>query len=223
MSLSPGHVACTAGVDDNTNDEEIMTKQIEFLFDFGSPATYLAYRQLPKIAADRGAEIVWQPILLGGVHKATGNASPISVPAKGRWMFGDLTKWAKRYGVPFKMNPHFPINTIALMRGAIGVQMKMPEDFARYVDVVFKAVWEDGRNMGDPEEVAAVLREGGLDPDKIFALVGEQDVKDKLKANSDDAVERGAFGAPTYFVGSDMFFGQDRLEFVAEALDALPA
>jgi 2-hydroxychromene-2-carboxylate isomerase len=125
--------------------------------------------------------------------------------------------------VPFKMNPHFPINTIALMRGAIGVQMKMPEDFARYVDVVFKAVWEDGRNMGDPEEVAAVLREGGLDPDKIFALVGEQDVKDKLKANSDDAVERGAFGAPTYFVGSDMFFGQDRLEFVAEALDALPA
>jgi len=200
-----------------------MTKQVEFLIDFGSPATYLAYTQLPKIAADRGAEIVWQPILLGGVHKATGNASPISVPAKGRWMFGDLTKWAKRYGVPFKMNPHFPINTIALMRGAIGVQMKMPEDFARYVDVVFKAVWEDGRNMGDPEEVAAVLREGGLDPDKIFALVGEQDVKDKLKANSDDAVERGAFGAPTYFVGSDMFFGQDRLEFVADALDALPA
>lgn len=199
-----------------------MTKQVEFLIDFGSPATYLAYTQLPKIAADRGAEIVWQPILLGGVHKATGNASPISVPAKGRWMFGDLTKWAERYGVPFKMNPHFPINTIALMRGAIGVQMKMPEDFARYVDVVFKAVWENQRNMGDPEEVAAVLREGGLDPDKIFALVGEQDVKDKLKANSDDAVERGAFGAPTYFVGSDMFFGQDRLEFVADALDALP-
>lgn len=199
-----------------------MTKQVEFLFDFGSPASYLAYTQLPKIAADRNAEIVWRPILLGGVHKATGNASPISVPAKGRWMFGDLARWAKRYGVTFRMNPDFPINTIALMRGAIGVQMKMPDDFPRYVDVVYKAVWENPRNMGDPAVVASVLRESGLDPEKIFALVGEQDVKDKLKSNSDDAVKRGVFGAPTYFIGSDMFFGQDRLEFVAEALDALP-
>jgi 2-hydroxychromene-2-carboxylate isomerase len=138
-------------------------------------------------------------------------------------MFGDLARWAKRYGVPFKMNPHFPINTIALMRGAVGVQKKMPDDFSRYVDVVFKAIWANGRNMGDPAEVTKVLQEGGLDPKKIFALVGEQDVKDKLKSNSDDAVERGTFGAPTYFVGGDMFFGQDRLEFVAEALDALPA
>ncbi len=200
-----------------------MTKQVEFLFDFGSPTAYLAYTQLPKIAAERKAEIVWRPILLGGVHKATGNASPITVPAKGRWMFGDISRWAKRYGVAFKMNPHFPINTIALMRGAVGVQMKMPDEFLHYVDVVFKAVWENARNMGDPAEVANVLREGGLDPDKIFALVGEQGVKDKLKSNSDDAVERGVFGAPTYFVGEHMFFGQDRLEFVAEALDALPA
>lgn len=200
-----------------------MTKQVEFLFDFGSPATYLAYTQLPKIAADRNAEIVWRPILLGGVHKATGNASPITVPPKGRWMFGDLARWAKRYGVPFKMNPHFPINTIALMRGAVGLQMRMPDDFARYVDVMFKAVWANERNMGDPAVVTKVLQEGGLDTKKIFALVGEQDVKDKLKSNSDDAVERGTFGAPTYFVGGELFFGQDRLEFVAEALDALPA
>ena len=200
-----------------------MTKQVEFLFDFGSPTAYLAYTQLPKIAADRNAQIVWQPILLGGVHKATGNASPISVPPKGRWMFHDISKWAKRYGVVFEMNPNFPINTIALMRGAIGVQMKMPDDFLRYVDVMFKAVWQKQRNMGDPAEVANVLREGGLDPERIFALVGEQDVKDKLKSNSDDAVERGVFGAPTYFVDGEMFFGQDRLEFVAEALDALPA
>jgi 2-hydroxychromene-2-carboxylate isomerase len=205
-------------VSNNNDGEENMAKQVEFLFDFGSPASYLAYTQLPTIVTDRKAEIIWNPILLGGVHKATGNASPITVPAKGRWMFGDLERWAKRYGVTFTMNPDFPINTIALMRGAVGVQMKMPDDFLRYVDVVYKAMWEAPRNMGDPAVIAEVLREGGLDADKIFALVGEQDVKDKLKSNSDDAVARGVFGAPTYFVDGDMFFGQDRLEFVAEAL-----
>jgi 2-hydroxychromene-2-carboxylate isomerase len=196
-----------------------MRRQVEFLFDFGSPTAYLAYTQLPRIAAERGAQIVWRPILLGGVHKASGNASPITVPAKGRWMFDDISRWAKRYGVPFKMNPHFPINTIALMRGAVGVQMKMPDDFLRYVEAMYDAVWVKAKNMGDPEEVARVLGEAGLDAKRIFALVGEQEVKDQLKANSDEAVARGVFGAPTFFVGDEMFFGQDRLDFVADALE----
>jgi 2-hydroxychromene-2-carboxylate isomerase len=200
-----------------------MTRKVEFLFDFGSPTAYLAYTQLPKIAADRNTEIVWRPILLGGVHKASGNASPITVPAKGRWMFDDLKRWAKRYGVEFQMNPHFPINTIALMRTAVGVQMKKPELFMRYVDVVYKAMWAEARNMGDAKEIGSVLRDAGLDAEALFALAGEQDVKDQLKINSDGAVARGVFGAPTFFVGHDMFFGQDRLEFIAEALDALPS
>ena len=199
-----------------------MTREVEFLFDFGSPTAYLAYTQLPKIAAKCNARIIWRPILLGGVHKASGNVSPITVPAKGRWMFKDITRWAKHYGVAFEMNPHFPINTIALMRAAAGVQMKMPDDFLRFVDVMYKAVWEKPRNMGEPSEVASVLREAGLDADAIFALAGEQPVKDMLKRNSDDAVERGVFGAPTFFVGKEMFFGQDRLAFVTEALYALP-
>lgn len=199
-----------------------MRREVEFLFDFGSPTAYLAYTQLPRIAAERGAEIVWRPILLGGVHKASGNTSPITVPAKGRWMFDDIARWAKRYAVPFRMNPHFPINTVALMRGAVAMQMKMPEDFMTYVDAVFKATWAEPRNMGDPAEVAAVLKQAGLDAQRIFTLVGEQEIKDKLKANSDDAVARGVFGAPTFFVGNDMFFGQDRLDFVAEALEAKP-
>ncbi len=200
-----------------------MGKQVEFLFDFGSPTAYLAYTQLPRIAKQHGADIVWTPILLGGVHKASGNQSPAFVPAKGRWMFGDIAKWAKRYGVTFAMNPNFPINTMALMRGAVAMQLKMPGQFLTYVDAMYKAMWEKPRNLGDPAEVAAVLKEAGLDPEKVFALVGAQDVKDKLKANSDDAVERGVFGAPTFFIGDEMFFGQDRLEFVAEALQAQAA
>ena len=197
-----------------------MRREVEFLFDFGSPTAYLAYTQLPKIAAERGAQIIWKPILLGGVHKASGNTSPITVAAKGRWMFDDISRWAKRYGVPFKMNPGFPVNTVALMRGAIATQEKMPDDFMTYVDAIYKAMWVDERNMGDPAEIGAVLKAAGLDAERIFALVGEQDIKDKLKANSDDAVERGVFGAPTFFVGDEMYFGQDRLDFVAEALEA---
>ena len=195
-------------------------RAVEFLFDFGSPTAYLAYTQLPRIAAERGADILWRPILLGGVHKASGNASPITVPAKGRWMFDDIARWAARYGVPFKMNPHFPVNTVALMRGAVAVQTKMPEDFMTYVEAIFKAMWAEPRNLGEPAEVGAVLKQAGLDAERIFALVGEQEIKDKLKANSDDAVARGVFGAPTFFVGDEMFFGQDRLDFVAEALEA---
>ncbi|MFN0038373.1 MAG: 2-hydroxychromene-2-carboxylate isomerase [Burkholderiales bacterium] len=200
-----------------------MAREVEFLFDFGSPTAYLAYTQLPRIAAQRKARILWRPILLGGVHKASGNSAPMTVPAKGRWMFHDIARWAKRYGVAYQMNPHFPINTVALMRAAVGVQMKMPEQFMHFVDVVYKAVWADARNMGDPAEVGSVLRAAGLDAERIVALTSEQEIKDRLKSNSDDAVARGVFGAPTFFVGKEMFFGQDRLEFVAEALDASPA
>lgn len=201
----------------------MVAREVEFLFDFGSPTAYLAYTQLPKIAAQRKATILWRPILLGGVHKASGNNSPISVPAKGRWMFHDIARWAKRYGVAYQMNPHFPINTVALMRAAVGVQTKMPDQFMHFVDVVYKAVWAEARNMGDAAEVGNVLRAADLDAERILALTGEQDVKDLLKSNSDNAVARGVFGAPTFFVGEELFFGQDRLEFVAEALDALPS
>ena len=103
-----------------------MSKTIEFFFDFGSPTTYLANTQLPKLAEDCGTHLVYRPILLGGVFKATGNASPVTVPAKGRWMGVDIQRWAKHYGVPFAFNPHFPINTLPLMRGACGMQSGLP-------------------------------------------------------------------------------------------------
>lgn len=193
-------------------------KQVEFFFDFGSPTAYLAYTQLPKIAAATGAQIVWHPMLLGGVFKASGNQSPVMVALKGVWMWTDMDRWAKRYGVKLEKNPHFIINTLTLMRGAVGLQMRQPDQFLRYVEVMYRAMWVEPCNLGDPEVVGATLQKAGFDPAAFVALVGDPAVKARLIEVTDQAVKRGVFGAPTMFVGKDMFFGQDRLEFVREAL-----
>jgi 2-hydroxychromene-2-carboxylate isomerase len=195
-----------------------MTKTVEFFFDFGSPSTYLAWTQLPSICAKAGARLVYRPMLLGGVFQATGNASPIEIPAKGRYTMIDFQRFARRYGVPFELNPYFPINTLTLMRGAIGLQLRQPERFEAYLAAIFNAMWQDKRNLGDPAVLAATLNAAGFDPQALLALVGDQEVKDALKATTEEAVKRGVFGAPTCFVGNEMFFGQDRLDFVAEAL-----
>ena len=194
-----------------------MSKTIEFFFDFGSPTTYLAWTQLPGIARDTAAELVYRPMLLGGVFKATGNASPATVKAKGRWMGQDMAMWAERYAVPFVSNPYFPINTLVLMRGAVGMQMRQPEDFERYLGKVFKAIWVEAQNLGDAAVLAELLGKSGFDADAFTALVGDAEVKQRLIANTDEAVARGVFGAPSFFVGEQMFFGQDRLAFVREA------
>ena len=193
-------------------------KTLEFYFDFGSPTSYLAHTQLPRIAAETGATLVYRPLLLGGVFKATGNASPVTVPAKGAWMGQDLARWAQRHGVPFTFNPHFPINTLTLMRGAVGLQRTDPALFARYVDAVFRALWVEPRDLGQPAELAAVLAPLGITPEAFLALVGDPGVKAALIAATDEAVARGVFGAPTCFVRGQMHFGQDRLDFVREAL-----
>ena len=192
-------------------------KTIEFLFDFGSPTTYLAHTQLPKLAADTGAHIQYVPMLLGGVFKATGNQSPVMVPAKGRWMGEDLPRFARRYGVPYQFNPHFPINTLTLMRGAVGLQMRDPQRFMPYVNAVFRAMWVEPVNLGDLTVLASTLGAAGFEADSFMALVGDAEIKAKLIANTEAAVARGVFGAPTCFVGREMFFGQDRLDFVREA------
>ena len=147
--------------------ESLLMQRLEFFFDFGSPTSYLASTQLPRLMAETGAELVWRPMLLGGVFKATGNTSPVSVPAKGRWMNGDIALWAKRYGVPFTFNPHFPINTLPLMRGAAGLQMRRPQDFGRYADVIHRAMWEQPKNLGDPAVLASVLAENGFDAEAL--------------------------------------------------------
>ena len=193
-------------------------KRAEFFFDFGSPASYLAYTQLDGIARRTGAEIVYRPMLLGGVFKATGNASPAMVPAKGKWMNADLARFARRYGVPFAHNPFFPVNTLLMMRGAAAFELEGA--LRPYADAMFKAMWVDQKNMNDMPTAAGVLKTAGIDPAAFMARAESQPAKDRLKATTEEAVARGVFGAPTTFVGDDMFFGQDRLDFIEEALRA---
>ncbi|MFB4248906.1 2-hydroxychromene-2-carboxylate isomerase [Pseudomonas idahonensis] len=195
-----------------------MNKKVEFFFDLGSPTSYLAYTQLPNICAQTGSQLVYQPMLLGGVFKTTGNASPISVPAKGRYMLQDLARFAQRYQVQLNFNPHFPINTLLLMRATTGVQMHLPERFIDFIDCLFRALWVDKRNLNDAASVAQVLEQGGFDPQQILDLSNAEDVKTALRNNTEQALQRGVFGAPSMFVGEELFFGQDRLDFVREAL-----
>lgn len=195
-----------------------MSKTVEFFFDLGSPASYLAWTQLPALCARHGATLVYRPMLLGGVFQATGNASPAMVPAKGRYMFTDLARYATRYGVPFGLPPGFPVNTLNLMRGALGVQLRAPERFEALLAALFKGLWAQRRNLSDPIVLEQTLREAGFDAEQFQALAGDAEVKAALKVVTEEAVARGAFGAPTFFVGEQMFFGQDRLDFVEEAL-----
>jgi 2-hydroxychromene-2-carboxylate isomerase len=193
-----------------------MARTLEFYFDYGSPYSYLADTQVEAIAKRAGATLARKPMLLGGVFKATGNHSPAEMPQKSKWSGFDMPMWARHYGVPFQRNPFFPVNTLALMRGAAAAQIDGL--FERYHPAIYKAMWVDGRNLNDINEIAAVLTAAGLDAAKFGARIQDQDVKDRLKATTEEAVARGVFGAPTSFVDNMMFFGNDRLPFVEMAL-----
>ena len=195
-----------------------MTQTVDFYFDFGSPAAYLAWTQLPQICADTGAQLVWKPMLLGGVFQATGNRAPMTVPLKGSYLFVDLARFARRYGVALNFNPNFPINTLTLMRAAVGLQLRQDTRFEGYCAAMFRSIWVDAQNMNDPGTVASVLTQAGFDPAALLALSVEPAVKEQLKAVTEAAVQRGVFGAPTFFVAEQMFWGQDRLDFVRDAL-----
>ncbi len=193
-----------------------MTKTVEFWFDYGSATAYLAHWQLKIIARRTGATIDPRPMLLGAVFQATGNRTPLEIAAKGKWMGWDLKNFAERYGVPFEMNPYIVFNTMPLMRGALVAERR--GELERYSDSMFDAVWRDGRNMGDPEVIGATLTENGFETATYFAGVQEQEIKDELKRRVEHAVAKGIFGAPTFFVGDKMWFGQDRLDWVEAEL-----
>ena len=197
-----------------------MNKSVDFYFDVGSPAAYLAWTQLPALCAETRATLNYRPMLLGGVFQATGNRAPISVPLKGSYLFDDLGRFARRYGVPFRLNPHFPVNTITLMRIAAGLEMRADTRLAAYLRAVFEAIWVDGRNMADPAVVAEVLQTAGLEATELLALAADPQVKDRLRLQTEAAVARGVFGAPAMFVDGILYWGQDRLDFVREALGA---
>lgn len=196
-----------------------MTKTIEFYFDFGSPTAYLAYRRLIQLQGQYGAKIEYCPMLLGGIFKATGNNSPIMVPAKGQYMGRyDLPRFAKRYDVEFNHNPHFPINTLYLMRGFLAAEEmgKSPE----YLNAVFSAMWIDQQNMGDIDTVKTVLNIANIDAEALLQISETAAIKSALIEKTEAAVKRGIFGAPTMFMSDEMYFGQDRLDFIEENLQA---
>lgn len=196
-----------------------MNHALEFYFDFGSPAAYLAHKRLHQLSGEYPLDVIYKPMLLGGVFKATGNNSPIAVPAKGRYMMDDdLPRFARRYGVTMNANPFFPINTLNLMRAAIAAEQL--DCAATFNKAVYDAIWIQGKDMGDTAVVGAVLAEHGLDAPALLALSQEPTVKTALIVNTEAAVARGVFGAPTFFLNGEMYFGQDRLDFVEEALQA---
>ena len=197
-----------------------MDKEVEFLFDYGSPFSYLASLQVEGFAKRNDAAVRYTPILLGAVLKATGNASPMTIPAKGRYMALELRRWARRYSVPFKPNPYpFMANTLPLMRGAVAAQRL--NLFPLYHRAVYRAVWAEALDLGDHATLQRVLERAGVAATRLITRAEEQDIKDELRRNTDNAVERGVFGAPTFFVADEMFWGNDRFDFVEEALRKL--
>lgn len=193
-------------------------KQVEFYFDLGSPYSYLGFYQLQKIAVEKQAEIIWKPVLLGGVFKATGNSSPMAVPAKAKYSMQDLARWSKYWDIPVQMNPFFPINTLMLMRLVTAVQLYQPERFIQVVSGLFNAMFGQPRNLNDQQEFIQVATELGLESEQVQSWLSDENVKAQLKAITDEAIARGVFGAPTCFVNDEMFWGVDHLHFVELAL-----
>jgi 2-hydroxychromene-2-carboxylate isomerase len=189
-----------------------MARQIEFFYDYLSPFSYLADTQLPAISERTGAEIVYRPAFLGAVMKATGNGGPLVIQGKGNYNVVEFQRWAKRYKLPATFSPHFPFNTIRLLRAAVAAQRH--GRFAEFHSSAFRAIWEHGQDLSKEEALRQLLSEVGIDA----ALIDGDEIKNQLRVNADEAVSRGAFGAPTFFVGGEMFWGNDRLEFVEEAL-----
>lgn len=193
-----------------------MNKNVDFYFDYGSPATYLAWTQIDKIISDANAKLNMIPMLLGGVFKETGNSSPAFIPAKSKWMGKDLKKHAEIYGVDYNSNSFFPINTLNLMRGAIAA--KKMNIFEKYSEAIFTGIWVKDINLGDLEIVQDYLNKNEIDTDHLFSLVQSDEIKSELIENTKQAVENGVFGAPTFIINNELIFGQDRLEFLRMAL-----
>ncbi len=195
--------------------------KVEFHFDFGSPNAYLAHLVIPEIEQRTGAKFEYVPVLLGGVFKLTNNRSPAESMAgiKNKPEYEELERqrFVRRHNITqFTFTPFFPINTLLIMRGAVAAQLDGV--FKRYVDEVFRYMWAEPRKMDDPEVVRAALTESGFDAAALLARTQEPGVKDRLLANTQASVARGTFGAPTFFVGNEIFFGKDRLRDVEEEI-----
>lgn len=194
--------------------------RVEFHFDFGSPNAYLSHRVIPGIEARTGAVFVYVPVLLGGVFKLTNNQPPMvqfkGIKNKQEYQRREMARFIARHKIPFQMNPHFPVNTVQIMRGAVAADLD--GKLAPYVEAVFHHMWEAPKKMDDAEVIRAALTQSGIDAERSLARIQDQDVKDRLLANTEASVARGNFGSPTFFVGDEMFFGKDRLRDVEEEI-----
>ncbi|MEH6742696.1 2-hydroxychromene-2-carboxylate isomerase [Hyphomonas sp.] len=195
---------------------------VEFHFDFGSPNAYLSHKVIPEVEARTGVTFTYVPVLLGGVFKATGNQSPVmafaGVRNKPEYERLEMMRFIERHGLTqaFAMNPHFPVNTLAIMRGAVAAQHL--DVFKPYVDAVYDAMWQGAQKMDDPETIGRVLAAADLPADALMAKAQEAGIKQELVDTTTTSVERGNFGSPTFFVKDQMWFGKDRLRDVEEAI-----
>ena len=195
-------------------------RELEFFFDVGSPYSYLAATRMGGVAERTGAAVRWRPFLLGAVFKETGNEPPARLPAKAKWMLADLHRWAARWGVDFKFPSQFPRNTLKPQRALVVVAQREPDQLPDFALALFRGYWVEDRDVSDPEVISAIASAAGLDGEAIVAATAEQSTKDTLKSWTAEAVARGAFGAPTFFVGDEMHWGNDRLELVEASLGA---
>jgi 2-hydroxychromene-2-carboxylate isomerase len=201
-----------------------MAKTFEFLFDVGAPNGYLVHKIMPAFATETGATPVYVPVLIGGLFKATGNRPPLmryaDSPAKWAYEQREFDRFVRANGISaYRLNPHFPVNTLLAMRGAVAAAragVLMP-----YVDATMAAMWEDGAKLDEPDVLTTVLDAAGLDGAALVAAAGDADVKAELAANTERAVARGAFGIPTFFVGEEIFWGKERLAQVKAAIAAV--
>lgn len=194
---------------------------VEFFFDVGSPYSYLASTQIEGLRARTGACVRFRPFLLGAVFKASGNDTPARVPAKARWMLSDLARFAADYGVPFRMNSRFPPNTLAAQRALVAAERLFGEDaMERLAMALFRAMWVEDRDLASGDELAFAINAARLDARRIAEAIGTDEVKAALREATDEALARGAFGAPTFFVGDTMFWGNDRLPLLEAMLRA---
>ena len=189
---------------------------IEFFFDIGSSYSYLAATQMAGVAQRTGVPVRWRPFLLGAVFKATGNDLPIRVPAKARWMLSDMHAWAAHYKIPFKMPSKFPLVTLRTQRLLAAVEGVDPERVADVANGLFRAYWAEGEDITTDPVLDAAARAAGLDGAALVTAIDAPETKDRLRATTDEAVRRGAFGAPAMFVGETLFWGNDRLPLLEE-------
>ena len=193
-------------------------KPVEFFFDLSSPYSYLAATQMEGLVKRTSAQVTWKPFVLGAVFKAAGNVMPAACPPKAQYMLRDLDRWARRYEVDFKMTTRFPVNAMQAMRLVVASEAEGKSSAVALA--AFRALWVADRDITAEPELRAIAKEAGIDADRALQAIATPEVKDRLRAYTDDAIRRGAFGAPAIFVGDELFWGNDRIEFVEATLTA---